>query len=81
MHFLKQYFPYIWYKNTCYFSPENTMLRAFSLPFLLIASAAMSFAYAQPVQAENVKIAFIDPLSGPFAPVGQNLLKSFQTIA
>ncbi|MES2899386.1 MAG: branched-chain amino acid ABC transporter substrate-binding protein [Pseudomonadota bacterium] len=32
-------------------------------------------------QAENVKIAFIDPLSGPFAPVGQNQLKSFQFIA
>ncbi|WP_377704868.1 branched-chain amino acid ABC transporter substrate-binding protein [Pseudoduganella sp. UC29_71] len=31
--------------------------------------------------AETVKIAFIDPLSGPFAPVGQNQLKSFQLIA
>jgi branched-chain amino acid transport system substrate-binding protein len=28
--------------------------------------------------ADTVKIAFIDPLSGPFAPVGQNSLKSFQ---
>jgi branched-chain amino acid transport system substrate-binding protein len=33
------------------------------------------------VRAETVKIAFIDPLSGPFAPVGQNQLHSFQTIA
>jgi len=32
-------------------------------------------------QAETIKVAFIDPLSGPFAPVGQNQLKSFQTIA
>lgn len=36
---------------------------------------------ATPAWAENVKIAFIDPLSGPFAPVGQNLLKSFQSVA
>lgn len=28
--------------------------------------------------AENVKIAFIDPLSGPFGPVGINLLNSWQ---
>ncbi|WP_420093134.1 branched-chain amino acid ABC transporter substrate-binding protein [Noviherbaspirillum denitrificans] len=31
--------------------------------------------------AETVKMAFIDPLSGPFAPVGQGILKSFQYIA
>ena len=31
--------------------------------------------------ADTVKIAFIDPLSGPFGPVGQNQLKSFQLIA
>ena len=31
--------------------------------------------------AENVKIAFIDPLSGPFAPVGQGILYSWQMIA
>ncbi|WP_420093146.1 branched-chain amino acid ABC transporter substrate-binding protein [Noviherbaspirillum denitrificans] len=31
--------------------------------------------------ADVVKIAFIDPLSGTFAPVGQNMLKSFQYIA
>ncbi|MNR83707.1 hypothetical protein D3C72_144920 [compost metagenome] len=46
----------------------------------LVLTAAVSFA-AVPVLAENVRIAFIDPLSGPFAPVGQNLLRSFQTIA
>lgn len=33
------------------------------------------------VQADTVKIAFIDPLSGLFAPVGQNSLKSFQMMA
>ncbi len=32
-------------------------------------------------QADTVKIAYIDPLSGLFAPVGQNGLKSFQMVA
>jgi branched-chain amino acid transport system substrate-binding protein len=36
-------------------------------------------AYAQ--SGETVKIAFIDPLSGPFANVGQNQLKSWQFVA
>ncbi|HEY0846049.1 MAG TPA: branched-chain amino acid ABC transporter substrate-binding protein [Noviherbaspirillum sp.] len=31
--------------------------------------------------AENVRIAFIDPLSGAFAPPGQNALRSLQLIA
>jgi branched-chain amino acid transport system substrate-binding protein len=31
--------------------------------------------------AETIKIAFIDPLSGPFAPVGQNTFRSFQISA
>jgi branched-chain amino acid transport system substrate-binding protein len=47
-------------------------------PLALAISMALAAAAAQ---AETVKIAFIDPLSGPFAPVGQNQLKSFQTIA
>jgi branched-chain amino acid transport system substrate-binding protein len=49
-----------------------TMLRPLAVAAMLVASAA---------HAETVKIAFIDPLSGPFAPVGQNQLKSFQLIA
>ena len=32
-------------------------------------------------KGETVKIAFIDPLSGPFANVGQNQLKSWQFVA
>ena len=32
-------------------------------------------------KGETVKIAFIDPLSGPFANVGQNILKSWQFVA
>nr|WP_217344443.1 branched-chain amino acid ABC transporter substrate-binding protein [Noviherbaspirillum sp. L7-7A]MBV0878594.1 branched-chain amino acid ABC transporter substrate-binding protein [Noviherbaspirillum sp. L7-7A] len=31
--------------------------------------------------ADKVRIAFIDPLSGPFAPVGQGILNSWQMIA
>jgi branched-chain amino acid transport system substrate-binding protein len=45
------------------------------------ASAALftSVAFAQ--AGQTVKIAFIDPLSGPFANVGQNILKSWQFVA
>lgn len=42
-----------------------------------IAAGALSFS----ASAETVRIAFVDPLSGPFAPVGQNQLKSWQYIA
>lgn len=51
---------------------------------LRIASMSLAVAAAfsaLPAGAETVKVAFIDPLSGPFAPVGQNLLKSFQAVA
>lgn len=43
------------------------------------AVVCASAAYAQ--KGETVKIAFIDPLSGPFANVGQNQLKSWQFVA
>ncbi|GGC98891.1 branched-chain amino acid ABC transporter substrate-binding protein [Undibacterium terreum] len=36
---------------------------------------------ATQAQAENVKIAFIDALSGAFAPPGQTALKNFQMVA
>ena len=36
---------------------------------------------ALPASAETVKIAFIEGLSGPFAPVGQNILKEYQYVA
>jgi branched-chain amino acid transport system substrate-binding protein len=36
---------------------------------------------AGPLAGQTVKIAFIDPLSGPFANVGQNQLKSWQFAA
>jgi branched-chain amino acid transport system substrate-binding protein len=49
----------------------------------LIIPLSMAAAFALPgtASAETVKMAFIDPLSGPFAPVGQGILKSFQYIA
>jgi branched-chain amino acid transport system substrate-binding protein len=43
-------------------------------------AAVLGFS-AMAVQAQSVKIAFMDPLSGPFANVGQNQLKSWQFIA
>lgn len=49
----------------------------------LVAASAVflcaGVAFAQ--KGETVKIAFIDPLSGPFANVGQNQLKSWQYVA
>ncbi len=44
-----------------------------------VAAVCVSAALAQ--KGETVKIAFIDPLSGPFANVGQNQLKSWQYAA
>lgn len=48
---------------------------------LKVPIAAALAASAMVVQAETVKIAFMDPLSGPFANVGQNQLKSWQFVA
>ena len=44
---------------------------------VLMLGAAGAFAQS----GQTVKIAFIDPLSGPFANVGQNQLKSWQFVA
>jgi branched-chain amino acid transport system substrate-binding protein len=46
------------------------------LPIVVALSAT-----AWSVQADTVKVAFMDPLSGPFANVGQNQLKSWQYVA
>jgi branched-chain amino acid transport system substrate-binding protein len=45
------------------------------------ASLALVAGVAFAQKGETVKIAFIDPLSGPFANVGQNQLKSWQFTA
>lgn len=48
----------------------------------LVLSLVVAAAFASPLAfAENVKVAFIDTLSGTFAPIGQNQLKSFQMFA
>ena len=48
----------------------------------IAAVAGIAAALAAPgAQSEQVRIAFIESLSGPFAPVGQNLLRSWQSMA
>jgi branched-chain amino acid transport system substrate-binding protein len=46
-------------------------------PLILALSVAAAFA-APAASAANVKVAFIETLSGAFAPIGQNQLKSYQ---
>ena len=52
------------------------LLKLGALPFAAVLGLS-----AMAAQAQTVKIAFMDPLSGPFANVGQNQLKSWQFIA
>ena len=51
--------------------------------FRIVAAAAIVVAAgaAHAQKGETVRIAFMDPLSGPFANVGQNQLKSWQFAA
>jgi branched-chain amino acid transport system substrate-binding protein len=53
---------------------------AIKLRSLVLATLAVA-ALPSAAMADTVKIAFIDPLSGPFAPVGQGILYSWQMIA
>jgi len=55
---------------------HRTIMKTFSLSMLAFS---MSSAFAQ--QGETVKIAMIEGLSGAFANVGQNQLKSYQFVA
>jgi branched-chain amino acid transport system substrate-binding protein len=51
----------------------------FAMKPLAVASlAALGCSLALAQSGQTVKVAFIDPLSGPFANVGQNQLKSWQ---
>ena len=45
------------------------------------ALAASLFAPAAFAQSGTVKVAWIDPLSGMMAPVGQNMVRSWQFVA
>jgi branched-chain amino acid transport system substrate-binding protein len=48
---------------------------------LAVGAATLSLSIgAAMAQTGTVKIAFIDPLSGPFAPVGQNQLRAWQIV-
>ena len=49
-------------------------------PLVLALSLAAAFA-APMASADTVKVAFIEGLSGPFAPIGQNQLRAFQEFA
>jgi branched-chain amino acid transport system substrate-binding protein len=53
--------------------------RLFGLPVAASLALVSGVAFAQ--AGQTVKVAFIDPLSGPFANVGQNILKSWQFVA
>ena len=46
-----------------------------------IGVALAALAVTSPALSETVKLAFIEGLSGPFAPVGQNILKEYQYVA
>lgn len=47
-----------------------------------VLALSMAAAFASPLAtAENVKVAFIETLSGAFAPIGQNQLRSYQMFA
>ena len=53
--------------------------RLFGIPVAASLALASGLVFAQ--AGQTVKIAFIDPLSGAFANVGQNQLKSWQFVA
>jgi branched-chain amino acid transport system substrate-binding protein len=53
----------------------------YTLKFVAAAAVLCAAGGAFAQKGETVKIAFMDPLSGPFANVGQNQLKSWQFAA
>ena len=63
-------------RNATGFAARGFALRSIAAGVLVCGAAG---AIAQ--SGQTVKIAFIDPLSGPFANVGQNQLKSWQFVA
>jgi branched-chain amino acid transport system substrate-binding protein len=53
----------------------------FSLKVVVAATIVAAAGSAAAQKGETVRIAFMDPLSGPFANVGQNQLRGWQTVA
>jgi branched-chain amino acid transport system substrate-binding protein len=62
-------------------SSMNRRLFTLSVGAALVVSAGTAMAQAKPLAGQTVKIAMIEGLSGPFANVGQNQLKSWQMVA
>jgi branched-chain amino acid transport system substrate-binding protein len=59
--------------------PQHFTRRLFGVSVAATALLSTGLVFAQ--AGQTVKIGFIDPLSGPFANVGQNQLKSWQFMA
>lgn len=59
----------------------NRLLHTLARPLLRAAGCVLLFATAGMAAAQTVKIAYIDPLSGPFANIGKNGLGQFQYAA
>jgi branched-chain amino acid transport system substrate-binding protein len=57
----------------------NSTRRTAGISFVATLALLPGVAFAQ--AGETVRIAFMEPLSGPFANVGQNVLKSYQFLA
>ncbi|NML48327.1 branched-chain amino acid ABC transporter substrate-binding protein [Ramlibacter sp. G-1-2-2] len=53
----------------------------FTMKVVAVAALCAASGLALAQKGETVRIAFMDPLSGPFANVGQNQLKSWQFVA
>jgi branched-chain amino acid transport system substrate-binding protein len=53
----------------------------FALKVVAVSTLMAASGVALAQKSETVRIAFMDPLSGPFANVGQNQLKSWQFVA
>jgi branched-chain amino acid transport system substrate-binding protein len=56
-------------------------MSSLSMRVALLSPLALAASMVCAQSGQTVKIAFIDPLSGPFANVGQNQLKSWQFTA
>ena len=61
-------------------SANNRCLFKLGVGAALVVAAGAAMAQAKPLAGQTVKIAMIEGLSGPFANVGQNQLKSWQLV-
>ena len=61
-------------------SANNRCVFKLGVGAALVVAAGAAMAQAKPLAGQTVKIAMIEGLSGPFANVGQNQLKSWQLV-